>query len=134
MRNKWQNKNVVREFIYCPAWTLNPLAGVKYTKRDYNKAVEFSRSVAQKMVRDLCDNDPEKVRKLAEMHAELCEFNVAIVRAITPPFWGSNGDLPNWHGEREQVYSRHCPRVKCWHIWDSLAKQAERLERGVRDG
>ena len=128
----WQKKTVIRDFIYCPAWTQNPLAGVKFTPRDYERAVEFSRAVAKKMASELCGNDPEKIRKLAAMESILCDFNVAIVRATTPPFWSTEaaGGPANWHGDREQVYSRHCEPLRCWHIWDYLRRLADKLEGG----
>lgn len=132
MRNRyhWQTKTITRDFIYCPQWTGTALAGVKFTYRDYQKALAFSRSVARLMIHGLCDDDPSKVRRLADTMADdLASYNVAVMRAITPPVWGSNGDaILNWDGTREQVYSGHCKPVKIWRFTDYLRKQADKIE------
>lgn len=122
----WQNKTITRDFIYCPRWTGTALAGVKYTPRLYQRAVEFSRAVAKLMIKDLCGGDPGLVRSLAD-DPDLCGFNVAIVRAVTPPVWDSSGDILNYDGSREQVFSGHCTPVRVWRMADYLRKQADKL-------
>lgn len=149
MATRWANKVIVRRFVYCPA-LLGPTAGVKYTDKDYKETKRFCMTVAKMLVVRLCHGDPELVRDFVKSTPEIAVYNIAIMEAHTPPIWsadppcappdkdmfsaapmddGSGVDIPNLHRDREQVYSRHCRRIKLWDFGGYMLRLARDIER-----
>lgn len=127
---RWKNGILTRHFIYCPMWTGDACAGVTYTKRDYQRAIDHSRSVAREFCR-LMQDDPYLIRYFCRSHADdLRLYDVHVVEARTPAVWGSNGDMPNWDGKRPQVFTGHCTPIHTWKMCDFMRKRADFLEGG----